>query len=178
QDYDGRYFQHWFLSPVFWFGRLDASTSPTTVHKEQGLLYPYMRDFQLSLCPSFAGRTVYANGATGGYGYNVAYLTNNFGESGVSEAVVTRPANCAVFADSAIYDAKLDVAEETLSIWPPSTTIRFNFAVVQFRHTGTANVVFADGHVKAEQPTRAGDPYARFNLHHLGRTDDEYFSGR
>src|SRR5207237_8000937 len=51
QDYDGQYFQHWYLSPVFWFGRVDASTSPATVYKEQGLLYPYMRNFQLALCP-------------------------------------------------------------------------------------------------------------------------------
>src|SRR5262249_20505624 len=57
QDYDGCYFQHWFLSPVFWFGRVDSSTSPATVFKQEGLLYPYMRNFQLTLCPSFTGRT-------------------------------------------------------------------------------------------------------------------------
>ncbi len=178
QDYDGHYFQHWFLSPIFWFGRLDGSTTPATVHRQEGLLYPYMRNFQLALCPSFSGRTVYANGATGGYGYNVAYLTTGFGQAGINEATLDRPANCAVFADSGSYNASRGVVEETLSIWPPSSTITFNFAVVHFRHNGAANVVFADGHVRAHQPTLAPEPYASFNLHHLGRMDEEYFSGR
>jgi prepilin-type N-terminal cleavage/methylation domain-containing protein/prepilin-type processing-associated H-X9-DG protein len=178
QDYDGQYFQHWYLSPTFWFGRVDSSTTPATVFKQDGLLYPYMRNFQLTLCPSFTGRTVYANGATGGYGYNVTYLTRGFGLAGVPESTIEKPASCAVFADSGQYNFQLQVVEETLSIWPPSSTITFNFAVVHFRHNGLTNVVFADGHVKAHQPTPANDPYARFNLHHLGRTDDEYFSGR
>src|SRR5438132_9581290 len=46
QDNDERYFQHWFLSQplVYWFGRLDTSTNPPTVFKQEGLLYPYMKN--------------------------------------------------------------------------------------------------------------------------------------
>lgn len=177
QDHDGYFYPH--RAPVYWFGRLDTATNPPTVYREEGLLYPYMRNFQIQLCPSFTGQPAYGRG-TAGYGYNVVYLTAGFGAAGVNEAQIQRPAACALFADSAAYANWLNppVLMETLSIWPPSSTITFNYAVVQFRHNGTANVVYADGHVRSAQPTRAGNPYAQFDLHHLGRTDDEHFSGR
>ena len=177
QDYDGQYFQHWYLSPTYWFGRVDSSTTPPTVYRQEGLLYPYIKNTDIQKCPSFTGIAVYS-GATAGYGYNVAYLTSGFGQAGVSEAAIDKPASCAVFADSANYHAPSGTVRETLTIWPPSSTITYNFAVVQFRHNGTGNVLYADGHVKSQQPTRANDPYARHNLHHLGRNDDEHFSGR
>jgi prepilin-type N-terminal cleavage/methylation domain-containing protein/prepilin-type processing-associated H-X9-DG protein len=177
QDYDGQFFQHWYLAPTYWFGRVDASTTPNLVVKEQGLLYPYLKNFDIQKCPSFSGRAVYG-GATAGYGYNVSYLTTGFGKTGVNEASISKPAQCVVFADAANYDLSRRDITETMSIWPPSSTIQFNYAVVHFRHHGLANVVFADGHVKSAQPTRARDPYAALNLHHLGRTDDEFFSGR
>src|SRR5262249_50309047 len=136
-------------------------------------------------CPSFTGRTVYANGATGGYGYNIVYLAspnpNDFstlGSRGVPEASLEHPASVAVFADSGSYNFQLQTVDETLPIWPPHRPIPFNFALAHSRHNGLANVVFADGHVKAHQPTRAGDPYAQYDLHHLGRVDSDYFSGR
>jgi prepilin-type N-terminal cleavage/methylation domain-containing protein/prepilin-type processing-associated H-X9-DG protein len=175
QDNDGQYFQHWFMSPTFWFG----SVSGGRVDRTRGLLYPYTRNFDIQKCPSFTGQFAY-DGATAGYGYNVTYLTTNFGEAGVNEAAIAKPTQCAVFADSALYASWLNppVVMETLSIYPPSITIQFDFPVVQFRHSGMANVVFADGHVKAAPPTRAGEPFASFNLHHLGRTDDQYFSGQ
>jgi len=175
EDYDGQYFQHWYLSPTYWFGRVSGNT----VDRTQGLLYPYTRSFDIQKCPSFTGQFAY-DGATAGYGYNIAYLTNNFGESGVNEAVIQKPASCALFADSAQYANWLNPPQviETLSIYPPSLTIQYNFPVVQFRHSGLANAVFTDGHVKAEPPTPAAEPYARYNLHHLGRTDDQFFSGR
>jgi prepilin-type N-terminal cleavage/methylation domain-containing protein/prepilin-type processing-associated H-X9-DG protein len=180
QDNDGQYFQHWYATPTYWFGRLDTSVSPPKVYREQGLLYPYIKNFDIQKCPSFTGKPAYGEVATGAYGYNVTYLTTGFGQAGVNEAVIQKPTSCALFADSAQYSGwkSPPVLEETLSIWPPSSTVTYNYAVVQFRHAGTANVVFADGHVKAAHPTLAAEPYAHYNLHHLGRTDDEYFSGQ
>jgi prepilin-type N-terminal cleavage/methylation domain-containing protein/prepilin-type processing-associated H-X9-DG protein len=177
QDYDGQYFQHWYVTPTYWFGRLDTRTTPPTAYRAEGLLYPYVKNFDLQKCPSFTGQPSYGS-ATAGYGYNVNYLTTGFGQAGVSEATIEKPASCAVFADAANYDIRSGIVTETTSIWPPSSTLLYNYAVVQFRHSETANVVYADGHVKAVPPTRAGDPYARFHLHHLGRTDEEHFSGR
>lgn len=177
QDYDGQYFQHWYLSPTYWFGRVNQSTTPWQVFKSEGLLQPYLKNHDVQRCPSFSGLTDY-NGATAGYGYNVNYLTSGFGQSGVSEALIARPSSCVVFADAANYDARLGNIKETTSIWPPSSTMPFRYAVVHFRHNGGSNVLYADGHVKSAQPTRSMDPYARFDLHHLGANDDEHFSGR
>ncbi len=177
QDHDGLYFQHWYLTPTYWFGRVDASTTPNTVYKQEGLLYPYIKNTDIQKCPSFTGLPVYG-GATAGYGYNVNYLTSNFGQAGLSEAGIEKPTSCAVFADSANYHAPSGTIRETLTIWPPSSTVTYNYAVVHFRHNETANVLYADGHVKSQQPTRANNPYAQHQLHHLGRTDEDHFSGR
>src|SRR5262249_14205747 len=43
EDYDGQYFQHWYLSPTYWFGRVSGNT----VDRTQGLLYPYTRSFDI-----------------------------------------------------------------------------------------------------------------------------------
>jgi prepilin-type N-terminal cleavage/methylation domain-containing protein/prepilin-type processing-associated H-X9-DG protein len=177
QDYDGQYFRHWYLDPTYWFGRIDASGTPPRVLRREGLLYPYLRNTEIQKCPSFNGLTDY-DGATAGFGYNVTYLTAGFGLHGVHEAAIVKPASCAVFADAANYDFRLGAIKETTSIWPPSSTLAFDFAVVHFRHHGAANVLYADTHVRAVQPVRARDPYARFNLHHLGQADSEHFSGQ
>jgi prepilin-type N-terminal cleavage/methylation domain-containing protein/prepilin-type processing-associated H-X9-DG protein len=183
QDYARSYFQHWYLAQplVYWFGRVDNGTNPPTVYRQEGLLFPYMKSFDLQRCPSFTGQPAYAGTATAGYGYNVTYLTSNFGEAGVNEASIAKPASCAVFADSAQYASWKNppVVEETLSIWPPSSTITYNYAVVQFRHLDSANVVYADGHVKSARPTRQQNPtLAALGLHHLGSNDAEHFSGQ
>jgi prepilin-type processing-associated H-X9-DG protein len=99
----------------------------------------------------------------------------------VNEAVIERPSQCAVFGDSAQLDTfsgPTPVLKENLSIFPPSSTKGdgWEYPVVHFRHAGAANVVFADGHVKPIQPTRAGEPFAGRNLHHLGVQDSDYFS--
>lgn len=177
QDYDGQYFSHWYLSPVFWFGRVDSSVTPNRVIREDGMLYPYIRNLDIQKCASFSGLPAYGN-ATAGYGYNVNYLTTSFGLAGIAESAIEKQASCALFADSGQYDAASGGVRETLSIWPPSSTITYSWPVVQFRHNETANVVYADGHVKSARPTPSSPPFAPLQLHHLGRTDDEHFSGQ
>jgi len=177
QDYDDRFFPHWFMTNAYWFGRLDMRFSPIRVLRQEGHLYPYLRNTEIQRCPSFQGLSDF-DGATAGYGYNVAYLTSGFGEQGVSEATLASPARCAMFADAANYDFGRRAIKETTSIWPPSSTVLYGYAVVHFRHQGRASILFADGHVKTAAPTLAPAPYAGFGLHHLGRTDDDYFTGR
>ena len=190
QDYDGQYFPH--AGSLFWFGRVEGSSVPRTVYREEGLLYPYIRNFDIQKCPSFRPEAFLYAGATAGYGYNHMYLAtpdmsdyDTWGRLGVSEAALEKPASCAVFGDSAMYDEwsfSSPKLVETTSINPPSSTNSSwgEYPVVHFRHNEVANVVYADGHVKGVQPTRvaASSPRYRLNLHHLGRTDDEHFSGR
>jgi prepilin-type N-terminal cleavage/methylation domain-containing protein/prepilin-type processing-associated H-X9-DG protein len=190
QDNDSNYFQHWFMSPTYWFGRIDSSVNPPIVIKADGLLQPYLKNYEVQKCPSFQPDQFNYGGATSGYGYNQIYLAspnpadwNTQGSQGVNEAILDRPADTAVFADSAQLDTfsgPTPVLKEILSIFPPSNTKGdgWEYPVVHFRHAGTSNVVFADGHVKAMKPTRAGAPFAQRNLHHLGVLDSDYFSGR
>ncbi len=177
QDHDEQFFPHWFATNTYWFGRLDTRFTPIRVARSDGHLFPYTRNTDIQRCPSFNGLSDY-DGATAGYGYNVAYLTSGFGQAGVSEAAIGGPSRCVLFADAANYDSRLGNIKETTSIWPPSSTVQFRYAVVHFRHQGLANTLFLDGHVRTAQPNPAPAPYSRFNLHHLGQTDDDYFTGR
>src|SRR3954454_14325368 len=77
QDNEGCYPLHYTLAPSFtsggyWFGTVSSGV----VDKTQGMLFPYTKNHQIQLCPSFAGNLVY-QGATGGYGYNWIYLASN-----------------------------------------------------------------------------------------------------
>jgi prepilin-type N-terminal cleavage/methylation domain-containing protein/prepilin-type processing-associated H-X9-DG protein len=178
QDHDGRYFQHDYKNPQWWFGRIQG----TQVDRSQGLLYPYVRNFDLQRCPSFTAGVKYG-GATAGYGYNYYYLTENLAAPGVSEAVITRPANCILFGDAAIYEwwTSPPAVRESFGLFPPSSTVKFNSPTSQFRHGGMTNLVFTDGHVKSLPPRiRSASPpeLIAAELHHLDGTDDEFFTGR
>ncbi|MBI3910086.1 MAG: DUF1559 domain-containing protein [Armatimonadetes bacterium] len=177
QDYDGHYFQHDWQNPQYWFGRVNGST----VDRSQGLLYPYLKNGEVQKCPSFTGGFEY-DGATAGYGYNYGYLTQNWGTPGVSEAQITRAANCIVFGDAALYKFWISppAVHEAFGLFPPSVTLQWNSPTSQFRHNGQTNVIFADGHVKSLPPRvlSTDPPLVRAHLHHLDRTDDEFFTGR
>jgi prepilin-type N-terminal cleavage/methylation domain-containing protein/prepilin-type processing-associated H-X9-DG protein len=177
QDNDGCYFQHDWQSQHYWFGKVAAAG----VDRTQALLYPYTRNFDIQRCPSFTGLLKYG-GATAGYGYNYAYLTENWSAPGLSEAAIERPASCIVFGDAAIYEwwTNPPAVRESFGLFPPSSTITYNSPTSQFRHNGQTNVVFADGHVKSLSPRvrSTTEPLKSAELHHLGTNDDEFFSGR
>jgi prepilin-type N-terminal cleavage/methylation domain-containing protein/prepilin-type processing-associated H-X9-DG protein len=190
QDYEGAYPLHYtrIFTPAtggYWFGGINAGV----VDKTQGMLYPYTKNHQIQLCPSFSGNFAY-QGATGGYGYNWIYLASNpsagrFGDWSVNEAQINRPADTIAFADTATYKTTpAPGVYETFSIAPPSSSLGFgDFPSAHFRHSETCNAVFVDGHVKALKPLlRATNPNnVSNNLHHLGvnATDDaRYFSGQ
>jgi prepilin-type N-terminal cleavage/methylation domain-containing protein/prepilin-type processing-associated H-X9-DG protein len=190
QDHEGYFPLHYTLPPTYtsggyWFGTLNAGV----VDKTQGMLYPYTKNHQIQLCPSFAGKFAY-NGATGGYGYNWIYLASNtaqfrYGDYPVSEAEINRPADCIAFADVATWkNSPSPGVYETFSIAPPSSSLGFgDFPNAHFRHNGVCNAVFVDGHVKAVKPLRRATNVNDVvnNIHHLGvdaSDDDRYFSGR
>jgi prepilin-type processing-associated H-X9-DG protein len=179
QDHDGSYFPHDWQTNHYWFGKV----SGVTVDKTQGLLYPYIKNFDIQKCPSFTAVPKYG-GATAGYGYNYGYLAN-WASPGVSEAAIQRPADMIVFGDSALYEswASPPAVKESFGLFPPSSTIAFNSPTSQFRHSGQTVVAFADGHVKSLAPVLRSTsvPHVSADLHHLGSsaTDDaRFFSGR
>jgi prepilin-type processing-associated H-X9-DG protein len=190
QDNEGGFPLHYTLPPSFtsggyWFGTVNAGV----VDKTQGMLYPYTKNHQIQLCPSFRGSFVY-QGATGGYGYNWVYLASNaslgrFGDYTVSEAQINRPADCVAFADVATYKSSPSPGVyETFSVAPPSSSLGFgDFPNAHFRHNGVCNAVFVDGHVKPLKPLllSTNPNNVANNLHHLGvdKNDDaRFFSGQ
>lgn len=185
QDYDGGFPLHLSLpggNGFYWFGAIRAGT----VDKTQGLLYPYTRNHQIGLCPSFTGRPRYQGVATGGYGYNYLYLTRDWGRNSVFEPEISRTGDCILYGDAAIYATWLNPPGlyESFSLFPPSSTLGFgDYPSSHFRHTGRTVAVFVDGHVKSLSPLRrATTPHnVENNLHHLGTSpqdDGRYFSGR
>jgi len=190
QDYDGGYPLHYTLAPsytsgCYWFGCLNAGV----VDKTQGMLYPYTKNHQIQLCPSFKAGFAY-NGATGGYGYNWIYLASDtaagrYGDWSVYEAQIQRPTDCIAFTDTATYRTTgTPGLYETFSVAPPSSSLGYgDFPSSHFRHAETTNAVFVDGHVKALKPIRRATNANNVasNLHHLGvdaNDDGRYFSGR
>lgn len=185
QDYEGGYPLHVSLAGgrgYYWFGAVNGPA----VDKTAGLIYPYTRNHQISLCPSFTGFSRYEGLPTGGYGYNYLYLTRNWGAQAVFEAEIVRQSDCILYGDAAMYATWLTPAGlyENFSLFPPSATLPWgDYPSSHFRHSGQTMAVFVDGHVKALAPVRESTtPHNRSNnLHHLGddaNDDARYFSGR
>lgn len=142
-----------------WFGVRDADGR---FEPQDGPLVPYLRDGgALRRCPSFRTAIGFDQG-TGGYIYNyvavgarvwrMGYVPGAFDQS-MSEAELPKPAETAMFADGAI-DIGTGLAEDGFMEPPPAVAARIPGAsildpTIHFRHQGQANVVFADGHVRA-----------------------------
>jgi prepilin-type processing-associated H-X9-DG protein/prepilin-type N-terminal cleavage/methylation domain-containing protein len=151
---------NYFLPPgknnrqLYWFGEI---TGPNTVDLTQGFLMPFMEDASpVELCPVFTDDqfTLRFQGATSGYAYNWEYLGPGPGWGGPIAYRITDVAATSAtvaFADSAHIDwwsYPTPVLEENYYLGPPSD----QYPTVHFRHDGTANVLFLDGHVENMTP--------------------------
>jgi len=131
------------------------------------LLDPYIKQKSgrgIWRCPSHAGFP--DDGSwTSSYGYNWEYLLvegpdyphsdwNGFSNSGVALSFLTRPADTLMFIDN-------NGPPENPVLWsyvvrPGDRTNPFNQSGMgrpHFRHSGQANVLFCDGHVKTVRPS-------------------------
>jgi prepilin-type processing-associated H-X9-DG protein len=137
-------------------------------------------------CPDFdRGQfTLRFQGATSGYGYNYKYLGPGFNTDNLPPAYrltdVAATAETVAFADSGRvnwWSYPDPVLEENYYLEPPSST----YPTVHFRHAGTANVLFLDGHMETRTPTAnplpaywppaAADLRTKSGLFDLGETD-------
>jgi prepilin-type processing-associated H-X9-DG protein/prepilin-type N-terminal cleavage/methylation domain-containing protein len=143
----------------YWFGDV---IGPNTVDRSKGFLMPYMEGVTvLERCPTFDESSIHLKfqGATSGYAYNpslgyVEYLPPTYRTGKVHTFKITdvrRTSETIVFADSAEvwwYSGPAPILQESFILSLPSE----QFPNVQFRHSGTANVLFLDGHVEAMTP--------------------------
>jgi prepilin-type N-terminal cleavage/methylation domain-containing protein/prepilin-type processing-associated H-X9-DG protein len=180
-DHDDTIMRAHILTPektFFYWGSWDG----TTLRDSEGLLYPYMRNSQIHACPSFSNRLRGSMGLTG-YGYNSAYLSPSQYSPTWEEIAVpvnmTRIAYVAetvAFADAARLN-NWQYASPTLEgnayLSPPS----HEFPSFHGRHSGVGNVLWCDGHAKAERvKLRRGSFGYGFNgsdfePHRLGELD-------
>ena len=126
-----------------WDVVLDSSESPPA--SKLGLLGPYTRSGKINQCPSFkeepSGRPFT------GYAYNATYIGGdiNAGKPPCLLNEIARPTQTALLADAGWGNP---VRSEAY-LRAPSETLLFTAGKVHFRHSGWANVAYADCHVRA-----------------------------
>jgi prepilin-type N-terminal cleavage/methylation domain-containing protein/prepilin-type processing-associated H-X9-DG protein len=187
QDHDGHYVP---AAPRFyeedrqrWFGVRDEHGR---FEARGGPLVPYLRDRgELRDCPTFRSETGFDPG-TGGYIYNSICIGSRAWWDGfrpeafdrsARESELADPSTTAMFADGAL-DIGTGLAEYAFLTPPPAVAGRIPGASpfdpsVHFRHGERANVVFADGHLRAlprvlSQPGSTAYPNATPSVHGLG----------
>lgn len=169
-----------YVGCVYWAGLKTLSGS---FDKTQGMLYPYMKSQAIQACPDWTGSTNLGAGVGYGYNWGYLgsdyYTANDCGSSQTvwppinpaPEAAVSSPSDKIMFADAGTYNPTWyggnGSMTETIGIDPPLCW--WGIPTVDYRHVnsaknvdttaqtvtdlGFANVVWADGHVKALQQT-------------------------
>jgi prepilin-type N-terminal cleavage/methylation domain-containing protein/prepilin-type processing-associated H-X9-DG protein len=142
-----------------------------------GLLAPYTKSGQINRCPSFnVSSDATSNRPYSGYAYNISFIGGDPYNSGTSYpatpaplAKIQNPSETALFADSAFWSTY----GGTSKFWSnnylraPNDPSAYVGSDVHFRHNGTANVAYADGHVKAVSAR-----YRYNSVHDLGTLSD------
>ncbi len=154
----------------------DFTLGPASGQVRPGLLSAYANSGELHQCPDFTGKD-YQRPYTG-YAYNATYLGGDDYRFGTEAkmwpacklAQIGLPAATAAFADGGWGTVKSQ-AENYLRA--PSDTGLLSAGLVDFRHSQTANVAYADGHahaVHSAAPFSAA--YPEFGM--LSRDDSAY----
>lgn len=151
----------------WWFGE----TNGTNVDASRGHLMPYLENNRSVLqCPNVVTGKIQLKyqGGTGGYGYNYAYLAPLKYPAPLYLPVWT-PTKIQHIASTSQTIAFTDSVGTWIDPWPTGTPVLIEVPLVEapsglypsvhFRHTGTANVLFLDGHVESNSPgTRNAPP--------------------
>ena len=150
QDYDE-------MLPSSWRG---PSAYPGNYQWPQAVS-PYIKNWQIFLCPSDSGRTIVANngapGSTLSYGLSVAY----YGGSGVAGVTVTSPYGKALGAIQAPAETIIlgDFTAFEMG-WQYISSQQNLMTYLPNRHNDGNNVGFADGHAKWYKPSDLMQPAA------------------
>ncbi|MGI4791897.1 MAG: type II secretion system protein [Janthinobacterium lividum] len=158
----------------------DFRQDHTTKVWSTGFLGVYTRDGAIHGCPDNPFKPTPSTRPYNGYGYNATYIGGDyFGHAnGLGDypactlAQIVLPAGTAVFSDAGYGPASSDNF-----LRAPSEAMGYaNSGNTDFRHNLTANVCYADGHVKSVHDTA---PYVASNLQwgELSLDDSAYGPG-
>jgi prepilin-type N-terminal cleavage/methylation domain-containing protein/prepilin-type processing-associated H-X9-DG protein len=138
-DYTGQNGCQWKL----WWGCFDG----TRVLPNTSYLDPYTKNEGVKTCPN-RPKGSHPAWPTTGYGYNWEYFPD-VERPALSLTAVNAPTETIIFADSGrlVWEGT-GAFEDTSFIQPPS----LEWPAFHARHSGGGNVLWADGHVKFEQP--------------------------
>lgn len=148
-----------------WHGERQHATAKFDPAK--GFLAPYLgREARVKICPSFhdmiKGADSFENGS-GGYGYNAVYVGGSPASKWEGElaAAIANPSATIMFTDTALSVGtgiqEYPFAEPWQWVSPDGKLSGTLSPSVHFRHRGTANVAWCDGHVSSEKPSKLGD---------------------
>ncbi len=169
------------LKSFYWWGSWDGSV----LRQDEGLLYPYMKNYQIQACPSFDNRLRTAIGLTGSRYHPDSHNPSNYWPRTftqqhipVTASQIEQPTDTVAFADAARIN-NWDYAKPTLEgstyLEPPS----FDFPTFHGRHNGVGNILWTDGHVKVRTPVYRTGSFgygfnaADFTPQHLGDIDSD-----
>ena len=161
QDYDERacpavYFNSDYSKETAWDFALTWNSDYTLGGVNLGLLGPYTKNSQINQCPSFKAASF--DRPHTGYAYNKSYIGGDQPTNKVPTtlAEIGSPAETALFADSAYTQPDGTITGQNYLLSPGDSGFNTSFSGnsyamgrAHFRHLGSANVVYADGHVKA-----------------------------
>jgi prepilin-type N-terminal cleavage/methylation domain-containing protein/prepilin-type processing-associated H-X9-DG protein len=144
---------------LWWFGWLANGTDGRrTSDLSEGVLHPYLNGSDVRLCPLLDradNPQFYPKGANTIFSYACnPYLFVAANQAPVNADRIRCPAEIALFADSASVDDFLQPQAELKEWYYLDLQTNYfsphNYPNGHFRHSGKANVAFADGHVGSE----------------------------
>ncbi len=160
-----------------WHGVRDRTTEP--FDPSRGPLVGYLADGQIKECPAGPAFAKSGNGSAGfergcgGYGYNMMYLGSRLWDTGLAGPLafqqayartasiteVANPGETLMFADTAMANNETSLIEYSFAE-PPFAIIAGQLMTdfrmspsIHFRHTGQANIGWADGHAGTQRLT-------------------------
>ena len=155
----------------FWWYSYDGATG--TTDPKGGLLQPYLKNTQISLCPSTPSnlKNGYDDKAKPSTSYGVNTIVTDLRNGTPAYSGWERPAESLMVAEAAdLYDGTL---YETLEIYPVYDDTSFYSPNLQSRHgTDSVNITWMDGHANSKKLTYATEAMspkaAGWKKEHLG----------
>ena len=157
---DYKYYCPFAVGNVFFYGKRVGSMGSFSYNlREGGFIHDYVSNVAL-LCPDWqpylTGDLTAASG-TGGIGYSRLTFSSTIGESDLSLSngrtspeSIARPTEIVMFGDCAMATSG-SAPTGTALLTPNGVGMMTNYGTTHFRHTGLANIAWADGHCESRR---------------------------